>query len=49
MPQLYYHDLDLDVPLGQEPFAPGVLLVQLAQAFDASAFMLLKRYGKNFS
>ena len=30
----FLHDLDLEVPLGQEPFEPDVLLLQLAQTFD---------------
>lgn len=28
------HDLDFEVPLGQEPFQSGVLLLQLVQAVD---------------
>ena len=33
-PRTSPHDLDLEVPLGQEPFEPDVLLLQLAQTFD---------------
>ena len=30
----FFHDLDLDVTFGREPFEPGILLLQLAHAFD---------------